>query len=429
MRAFRIAQLAVAGLRRAPLRMVLTTLGVAIASGAMVTMVAFALGLQIQAETPFRLLDLFKDIQVWPKKPDEAADAPPLDDPMLNRMEQIPGVALVYPDIRIKGIKVSRGEKTSSGVALSMPREILVLGAATDVLAAGRFFSERGEREALIGKQLVRDLGLESPEKALGAKVTLDATGITPAEGKNFAFQHKQLEVTVVGVLDIPPLMSRYATRAVLLPVEVMKEIPRMYDDATLSLLRAGKNASASYPSATVRVRNASDLESVENQIQQMGFRTRTMLSQFQEMRLFFVFLEVLLASVGTVALLVAALGIVNTLLMSVLERYQEIGIYKALGASDGDLVVLFLTEAAVIGLLGGLGGLALGWGVAWILGIVVNFYAQSRGVIGHLELFAFPTWLLLAAVGFAGVISVVAGVYPALRAARIDPIRVLRKE
>ena len=146
-------------------------------------------------------------------------------------------------------------------------------------------------------------------------------------------------------------------------------------------------------------------------------------------MRTFFVFMDVLLAAVGTVALVVAGLGIVNTLLMSVLERYQEIGIYKAIGASDGDLVVLFLTEAGIIGVLGGLGGLVLGRAVSWGLEIAVNVYARTQGVTEHLALFAFPIWLLVATVVFAVTVSVLAGVYPAIRAARVDPIQALRRE
>jgi ABC-type antimicrobial peptide transport system permease subunit len=129
------------------------------------------------------------------------------------------------------------------------------------------------------------------------------------------------------------------------------------------------------------------------------------------------------------VALVVAGLGIINTLLIAVLERYQEIGICKAIGASDGDLIVLFLTEAGIIGLMGGLGGLVMGRGVAWVLEIAANAYARSEGVMGHLDIFAFPLWLLAATVLFAAVISVLAGVYPARRAARVDPIKALRRE
>jgi len=138
--------------------------------------------------------------------------------------------------------------------------------------------------------------------------------------------------------------------------------------------------------------------------------------------------LQVLLAAIGTVGLVVAALGIVNTLLMAVLERYQEIGICKALGASDGDLVVLFLTEAGIIGLLGGLGGLLRGGAVSYGLEVAINAYARAQGVTSPLDVFAFPLWLLATTMIFAIVMSVLAGVYPALRAARVDPIRALRR-
>ena len=97
-----------------------------------------------------------------------------------------------------------------------------------------------------------------------------------------------------------------------------------------------------------------------------MGYHTQAILSRLQDMRRFFLAIQLLLTAVGGIALAIAALGIVNTLLMAVLERYQEIGLCKAIGASDGDLFVLFLTEAGIIGLLGGLSGIALGWLMSW---------------------------------------------------------------
>jgi len=192
-------------------------------------------------------------------------------------------------------------------------------------------------------------------------------------------------------------------------------------------LKAGGSPSAASYASVTVRVRDPAYLDEVEREIHRMGYRTQAILGKLQDMRKFFLAIQLLLTVVGSIALAIAALGIVNTLLMAVLERYQEIGLCKAIGASDSDLFVLFLTEAGLIGVLGGLTGIALGWLMSCGMEAVATVYAHRHGISGRLDLFAFPLWLLTVSIAFAAVVSVMAGIYPALRAARVDPIRALR--
>jgi putative ABC transport system permease protein len=429
MRAWKIVLLALGGLRRTPLRATLTALGVAIASGALVSMMAFALGLQRQIETPVRLLSLLNDIHVTAKAGEQAKDAPALDDAAVDRLARLPGVSAAFPNIRVRGLQVRRGQRSETCLAMGMPREATLWGVAEEILVAGRFFNEGRRPEAILGAQLVQSLGFASPREAVGARLKLEAAGLSPEAGKSFTFQRKELEVTVVGVYDMPPIVPGPARGGIILPVDMMKEVPGIQLESALARLKAGGAAGeAGYASVTVRVRDAANVGAVEEQIKGMGFQTSAMLRHFQEMRTFFIFLRVLLAAIGSVALIVAALGIVNTLLMSVLERYQEIGISKAVGASDGDLLVLFLAEAGMIGLWGGLGGLVLGRVVSYVLEIAVNAYARSQGATEPLQVFAFPPWLLASTVLFAVLVSVVAGVYPAMRAARVDPIEALRR-
>ena len=430
MRVWRIALLALGGLRRTPLRMALTTLGVTVASGALVVMVAFALGIQEQAEAPFRTLGLINVIRVSPAKDEGSDGAPVLDDAALARMGALAGVELAYPDFRVKGLTLSCGTRSATVIAVGLPRQVPVLEAAGEMLVAGDYFGMRQEPEAIVARGVAGDLGFDAPEKAVGATVTVKAAGLSPGDAATFTFERKDLTVTIVGVYDLPHMVPKRYSRVVLLPVDVMMGIPGIRLAPALARLEAGREtANAGYSKVTVRVRHHSDLAPVESAIQAMGFKTRTLLSRLEAMRTFFVFMDVLLAAVGTVALVVAGLGIINTLLISVLERYREIGIYKAIGASDGDLVVMFLTEAGLIGVMGGIGGLMLGRVVSWGLEIAVNAYARTQGVTAHLGLFAFPIWLVTATVLFSAVISVLAGVYPALRAARIDPIEALRTE
>jgi putative ABC transport system permease protein len=429
MRAWEIVRLALGGLRRSPLRAVLTGLGVAIGSAALVAMVAFAIGLQIQAETPFRALALLNNIQVSLKEGEEAKNVPPLDDEALARMEQIPGVDAAYPDIRVRGVTIRHGDKTALGLAVGMPRESALFGIEQEMLVAGRFFTQGTAAEAVVGIDLLKPLGFETAADAVGTQVTLELAGLAAQDAKSFTFQEKQLEVEVVGVYQPPPMMPAPARSGIALPVDLMKRVPGVRIESMLNRLKAGaKSAASGYDTATVRVHDPANLDAVERQIQAMGYRTRTVLSRLQQMRNFFLFLQVLLAVLGGVALLIAALGIVNTLLMAVLERYQEIGLYKAIGASDRDLLVLFLTEAATLGLLGSLGGLLLGWLVSLGIDFGVNVYLRHQGATEYIRLFAFPFWLIAATVGFSVCVSILAGVYPALRAARIDPIRALRE-
>jgi len=435
MRMWRIALLALAGLRRNPLRVGLTALGVTIASGALVSMVGFALGIQQQAETPFKTLGLINVIRVSPKHtktkdPNSKANSPVLDDAVLKRIEALDGVEVAYPDFRVRGLKVSHGDKHATVLALGLPRQVPMIEAAGEMMLAGEYFSLTATPEALIAKVLAADLGFPSPADAVGATLALEASGLAPNDAATFALKHKNLAVTIVGVYATPPMMPRRVARTLLLPVDVMQEIPDARLEPAVDSLKAGRDATAAtYKRVTVRVRHHTDLVPAQKAIEAMGYRTRTLLSRLEAMRTFFLFMDVLLAAIGTVALVVAGLGIINTLLISVLERTQEIGICKAIGASDGDLMVLFLTEAGIIGTLGGIGGLVLGRGVSWLLELGINAYARTHDITVHLTLFAFPAWLVAATVAFALVVSVLAGVYPAFRAARVDPIKALRHD
>ena len=133
---------------------------------------------------------------------------------------------------------------------------------------------------------------------------------------------------------------------------------------------------------------------------------------------------------VAAVALLVSALGIANTMLMSVLERTREIGVMKAVGADNRHLLVMFLIEGALIGFVGGVFGLLLAWaasypGDAWIQDMVLR---DMKLDLKH-SIFAFPPWLIVAVLTLPVVVTTLAAVHPALHAARIDPVKALRHE
>ena len=115
-------------------------------------------------------------------------------------------------------------------------------------------------------------------------------------------------------------------------------------------------------------------------------------------------------------------------MVMSILERTREIGVMKAIGASDSDVRRIFLIEAALIGLMGGVFGIGLGWAVGRAINIGANYYLQSQGA-PTATLFLIPWWLIVGGVTFAVLVGLVAGGFPASRAARLDPIQELRHD
>ncbi len=438
-RAWELVRYAIDNAARARLRSALTATGIAIASGALVCMVAFILGLREQVEAPIEKLGLLNNIEVSPAQPtktdsaegdNEQTPEPVLDDAMLDRLEKIPGVDYAYPDFRLSEITISRGEHSQSAYAVGLPREVSLVSLFGDFLIAGEYFSLDSEVEIILGEKTLDGLGLSNPQEAVGQVIQLEAAGLAPAEGQQFEFQRRQLNVRVSGVFRPPGFATHLGGNAVLLPVDAMRDLPGTRFERSLERLRSNEAAMPEgFSQVIVRAKHARDVPRIENEIKRIGFRTRALVTRMEEARTFFLFMELLLGSVGTVALVVAGLGIVNTLLMTVMERYQEIGIYKAIGASRGDIRILFLTEAALVGFVGALGGLMLAWLVSWIVQWVFNDFAARQGVDGPIAAFRFPWWLLVGSVVYTLLVSLLSGLYPAARAAGVDPIQALRHE
>jgi putative ABC transport system permease protein len=190
----------------------------------------------------------------------------------------------------------------------------------------------------------------------------------------------------------------------------------------------AGRGLRRTYPAAVVKVRSPQATQDVQEQIRTLGFSAFSLNDTLQGAKRAFLILDIVLALIGSIALAVSSLGIMNTMVMSILERTREIGIMKAIGGSDGDVRRIFLIEAAAIGFLGGTAGVVLGWAVGRAINFGANVYIQQQGATAG-NLFSLPFWLIGAAIGFSIAVSLIAGSYPAARAAKLDPIQALRHD
>jgi putative ABC transport system permease protein len=170
----------------------------------------------------------------------------------------------------------------------------------------------------------------------------------------------------------------------------------------------------------------------ISEQITDMGFQAFTPQS-VQGINNFYVILQFIFGGVGAIALLVAAIGIANTMAMSILERTREIGLMKAVGATNRDVLAIFLGEAAGIGFLGGLGGVIIGWLAGQGINVIAIVYlanqaGQQGGMPPSVAVYT-PFWLPLFALIFSTIIGMISGFYPALRAATMIPVVALKYE
>jgi putative ABC transport system permease protein len=181
---------------------------------------------------------------------------------------------------------------------------------------------------------------------------------------------------------------------------------------------------------ATVTVDDESNLKEVTRQIEEMGLHQFSLMEVANSVRRNILLLSIFTGFIAFVALLVASLGITNTMLMSILERTHEIGVMKAVGARERHIQMMFLVEGGLIGILGGLLGLL----ASWIASFPGDSFArkiieeQTRGTMEG-SVFAFPLLLTVGVPFFACLVTTLAAVYPARRAARVNPITALRHE
>jgi putative ABC transport system permease protein len=203
------------------------------------------------------------------------------------------------------------------------------------------------------------------------------------------------------------------------------------YATATDVVLKMPGRRARGFFDMTVIVDSEKNLKEVQGKIQAMTYGARSLLD----------FVEILQAQVATVtwvlsalagiSLFVSALGITNTMVMSVVERTHEIGVMKAVGARDGNILLVFLCEGAFIGLLGAAIAVLIGWLASFPLDAWARSALDERlhHSLGSDQVVYFPLWLAFAVPAFSAVVTTLAGIMPARRAARISPIVALRHE
>jgi ABC-type antimicrobial peptide transport system permease subunit len=442
-----LSDLAFRNLREAVLRNSLTTLGVAVGVASLVAMLSLGVGLQQLATSRLAKSGLFDSIFVTPKTnlrgpgggPPASrtpnAKARPLDADARAEISRMPNVIEVYPPIRFY-TEVRFDGKPYATMVAGLPESSKASGAFDGM--QGSFFSSPNADEAILQAEFAKEL---NPQTAslIGKDLILryaerqslsSQPGDVAQNSGGFSVVPKEKHFRIIGVVETEPAsgFGGFGSGRLLIPLPIAETLRAAQVNDLRDILRDSSSDKPTYSSLTVRVKSPSLVEATEAKLKDLGFGAFSLLDVSKGLRTFFRVLDLLLAIFSSLALAVATLGIVNTLVMAVLERRREIGVLKALGAADRDVKQLFFVEAGVMGLFGGIVGTILGWLIGRALTFGTNVYLHRQN-LSSVDISSVPLWLVLFGIGFAIFVSLAAGLYPASRAARLDPVQALRYE
>jgi putative ABC transport system permease protein len=445
-------ELAGRNLRESKLRNSLTTLGIAVGVASLVAMLSLGIGLQQVFAKKLTNSGLFNTVWVFPQREDigpagqrrpaqnEAGVEPRklIDETTVAELARLPKVIEAYPDLRFAGeVRIERSKAGRTTQVRALPMSARDTDAIKEI--QGRYFSSLDAEEVVLRSNVAKQLS-DKPETLIGQRVTLrypERHRLTNPEetdaadaglvGWGFAVVPRERTLTVVGIVEKEPLALGNIGGAFLplgLTVKMHPARPGEFRDSISSRGDGGET----YNSIVLRVANPSDVQATEDAVKKLGLGSFSILDAARSLRLAFGILDMFLGVFGSLALVVASLGIVNTLVMAILERRREIGIMKALGASDNDMRGLFFSEAGVMGLIGGAAGVLIGWGIGRIINVATNIYLRRQDLPSQ-DIWSVPFLLVLGAIVFSVLVTLFAGLYPAGRAAKLDPVQALRYE
>jgi putative ABC transport system permease protein len=421
-------------LSRMRARVTLTAVGVMIGTAAVLVLISLGAGLQRSTTEQFSNIGDLTQITVFPAaflralsfgqssragRPEGAI----LDNKALTTFRKMPHVVAVTPEVNLESaFELSINQATGFAQIIGIdPSVVDKLGWLTHSGVA-----RVSSGQAVVGARVTENFADARRKRPLG-KIDLQGRSLTldlikfSEDGQRTT---RRVRLRVAGVLKET---GGQADSAVYLP---MRDVIEMNEWATGRRANLGKTG---YAQVLIKVDESQNVLEIANQLEAMGYLPISLQTTLQGLNIFFNIIQGILGGIGAIALIVAAFGIANTMTMAIYERTREIGIMKALGATNRDVMRVFLGEASAIGFLGGVGGVIIGLLLSKGIDFFIVFYLSNQpgantGQAPQSILFT-PLWLILFDVTFATGVGLLSGVYPAIRAASMKPLVALRYE
>jgi len=408
-------------LARHKARTALTTVGVIVGILTIVTMVSLGIGVQREMGDAFNSVGL-ETVRLYPVT-DDANAFNPLGQPERTKLLTPELVAQV--EARDDVLEVTPFLRLPDGVHMTLRLEARE--------AKARPWGPRPAQPLDPFETPARTLaGVADPPEAGGGAVVSDSLleelGI--AEDRYEGLIGQAVEAVLyaprgesqVFPLELVGIEERMQSSVALASSDRLAMLQWWYNDPEYMVHRG-------YDEIAIKAASLNDAVQIVDWLGALGYEVQSLKTMLDMANRGMIILQTMLGSVGALALLVASIGIANTMIMSVYERTKEIGILKAVGAAPGQIRALFVLEASLIGFLGGVVGTIVGW----LLGKGLNWLAlrimEWQEVTVEGTFFVVSWWLVLAALAFGTLVGLLAGLYPAARAARLAPLDALRYE
>lgn len=379
-----------------PTRTFLTILGVGVGIGAVLFLVSLGYGLQNTILNKITSADALLSIDVTP-----GSDIIALNQENVEKLSGIQNVAEVSPVVSLN-TQISMEDLTGDGTVYAVDSSYFRLSGVLPQL--GDFF-DKGDDDSIVISSAGAQLFNLEPRDVINKQISLTLF-MTEKNSEGFdeiKALKRDKKYTVKGVVEDEN--SSY----VFIPAQ------------TISDLKIN-----TFSSVKVKVKDERFMDPIRNQIIEMGFLASALSDTIDQAKKIFKIIQIILALFGLVALTVSAIGMFNTMTVTLLERINEIGIMRSIGASSGDIKKIFLVESVLMGLLGGVCGILLGYIGGEITNFGINMLAKNFGGQA-LNLFYRPSWFIAFILIFSTVIGFLTGLFPSLRASRLNPLDALR--
>lgn len=385
------------------MRTFLTVLGMSVGIGAILFLVSIGYGLQNALLERITTSDSLLTLDVAESK----SGAVSLNEEVIQKFESMDGVDEVSPAVQVTA---------QGGLSEGSTTDMVIVGTRPSYFRLGGFRLMEGEvfqdqdPYALVMTSTLASIFSENPQDLLGKQINV--TFFVAENNGNIRDENALQE-------NLKPIDAEQAYRVTGI-IENDEILAYAHIDSMQNLTLE------SFTATKVKCRSSESMPVVRDQILESGFLVSSLSDTVDQANKIFQIIQLILLSFGIIALVVSAIGMFNTMTIALLERTEEIGIMKSIGAFNFDVALLFVLESTIMGLLGGLGGVLLGQIGGEVMNLLLNVVATRFGGEA-VDIFASPMWFVTLIIGLGAFVGFMTGFVPAMRASKIDPLDALR--